>query len=288
MRRALAQEGGERLREGFVVVLAGPPNAGKSTLLNALARRDVAIVSPVAGTTRDVIEVRCDLDGLPVIVVDTAGLRDSPDPVEQEGVARARARAAAADLVLWLVPPDGAAGPAPEGRKVMKIGTKADLGSPAGGMRRRRLGSDRSRNEGAPRADGRGRKGWNSVRATPCSPASGTGALFGGAEEALGRALSLVSAGGPLELAAEELRLGTRAVGEITGRVDVEDVLDRLFRSLLHRQIGRSSLWIGLCETLCDHGLRFVDRDVSRETSRPLTGGWRARTPLAGDRHGRI
>ena len=79
-----------------MVVIAGPPNAGKSTLLNALARRDVAIVSPIAGTTRDAIEVRCDLDGLPVMFVDTAGLRDSDDPVEQEGrPARPRACAEA-------------------------------------------------------------------------------------------------------------------------------------------------------------------------------------------------
>ena len=74
---------GERLREGFHVVLAGPPNSGKSTLLNALARRDVAIVSPIAGTTRDVIEVRCDLDGLPVTIVDTAGLREAGDVIEE-------------------------------------------------------------------------------------------------------------------------------------------------------------------------------------------------------------
>ena len=83
---------GERLREGFVVVLAGPPNAGKSTLLNALAKRDVAIVSAVPGTTRDAIEVRCDLGGLPVTFVDTAGLRASADPIEQAGMQRTRAR----------------------------------------------------------------------------------------------------------------------------------------------------------------------------------------------------
>ena len=81
--RHLAEGGrGERLREGFTVVLAGPPNAGKSTLLNALARRDVAIVSAIPGTTRDAIEVRCDLCGLPVTFVDTAGLRDTSDPIE--------------------------------------------------------------------------------------------------------------------------------------------------------------------------------------------------------------
>jgi tRNA modification GTPase len=100
---ALAQgRRGERLREGLTVAIAGPPNAGKSTLLNRIARREAAIVSPHAGTTRDVIEVHLDLDGYPVTVVDTAGIRPTADPVEQEGVRRARERASAADLVLWV------------------------------------------------------------------------------------------------------------------------------------------------------------------------------------------
>ena len=94
---------GERLREGLVVAIAGPPNAGKSTLLNRIARREAAIVSPYAGTTRDVIEVHLDLGGLPVTLLDTAGIRETDDPVELEGVRRAHARAAAADLVLWVV-----------------------------------------------------------------------------------------------------------------------------------------------------------------------------------------
>src|SRR5215813_2268856 len=94
---------GEKLREGLVVAIAGPPNAGKSSLLNRVARRDAAIVSPFAGTTRDVIEVHLDLDGCPVTLVDTAGIRDSTDPVEQEGVRRARERAGGADLVLWVM-----------------------------------------------------------------------------------------------------------------------------------------------------------------------------------------
>lgn len=93
---------GERLREGLTVAIAGPPNAGKSTLLNRLARREAAIVSPYAGTTRDVIEVHLDLGGLPVTLLDTAGIRETGDPVEMEGVRRARARAAEADLVLWV------------------------------------------------------------------------------------------------------------------------------------------------------------------------------------------
>src|SRR3954468_12181816 len=97
-----AQGQSERLRAGLVVAIAGPPNVGKSTLINLLARRDVAIVSPHAGTTRDIIEVQLDLDGYPVTVIDTAGIRETDDPIEQEGVRRARARAGEADLVLWL------------------------------------------------------------------------------------------------------------------------------------------------------------------------------------------
>src|ERR1700740_3293957 len=101
--QALAAEGrGERMRDGLVVAIAGPPNVGKSTLMNQLARREVAIVSPHAGTTRDVIEIQLDLDGYPVTVIDTAGIRETDDPVEQEGVRRARARAGGAAPVLWL------------------------------------------------------------------------------------------------------------------------------------------------------------------------------------------
>ena len=122
---ALAQAGhGERLRDGLVVAIAGPPNAGKSTLLNRIARREAAIVSPLPGTTRDVIEVHLDLDGFPVTLLDTAGVRATDDPVEQEGVRRARARVAAADLVLWVVEaggpmadPSGPSQPMTEGGK---------------------------------------------------------------------------------------------------------------------------------------------------------------------------
>ena len=112
----LADDGrGERLREGLVVAIAGPPNAGKSTLLNRIAQREAAIVSPYAGTTRDVIEVHLDLNGWPVTLLDTAGMRETGDPVEMEGVRRARARAAAADLVLWVEDVSGGEGGASEG-----------------------------------------------------------------------------------------------------------------------------------------------------------------------------
>ena len=124
----LATQGqSERLREGLVVAIAGAPNVGKSTLMNHLARREVAIVSPHAGTTRDVIEVQLDLDGYPVTVIDTAGIRETDDPVEQEGVRRARARAEEADLVLWLV--DGVRPRPAVGRAVpaWTVRTKIDL-----------------------------------------------------------------------------------------------------------------------------------------------------------------
>lgn len=226
----LANRSGERLREGLSVVLAGPPNAGKSTLLNALARRDVAIVSPVAGTTRDIIEVHCDLGGLPVIVADTAGLRESGDAVEQEGVSRARARAQDADLVLWLIPPEGAEGEAPPARRLLRVGTKADLGSSRADCD---LQVSAASGEGIPELIDR-------------LAAEAEGALGGGdaivtrerhrkalerAHTGIVGAREMLETGGPLELAAEEVRLASRAVGEITGRVDVEHMLDRLFSS---------------------------------------------------------
>src|SRR5450432_3433718 len=130
--RVLGASGrGERLRDGLVVALAGPPNVGKSTLMNQLARREVAIVSPHAGTTRDVIEVQLDLDGYPVTLIDTAGVRETADPVEQEGVRRARARAAEADLVLWLVDAESETIEAAHGAPVWLVRNKIDLGTSA-------------------------------------------------------------------------------------------------------------------------------------------------------------
>ena len=124
---------GERLRDGIVIAIAGPPNAGKSTLLNRLARREAAIVSPYPGTTRDVIEVHMNLDGYPATLLDTAGVRQSDDPVEREGVRRAEERAQSADLVLWVTDASadgGVAGDKPKylGRSdIWVVENKADL-----------------------------------------------------------------------------------------------------------------------------------------------------------------
>jgi tRNA modification GTPase len=130
---ALADGGrGERLREGLTVAIAGPPNVGKSTLLNRIAQREAAIVSPYAGTTRDVIEVHLDLGGLPVTLLDTAGIRDTEDPVELEGVRRARARAAAADLVLWIADASAVAGSSVASPAVFSAESSAVFSAAAG------------------------------------------------------------------------------------------------------------------------------------------------------------
>ena len=120
-----ASERAGRIRQGFVVALCGPPNSGKSTLLNALVGREQAIVSPHAGTTRDTIEVSLDLRGLLVTIVDTAGIRDTADPVESIGVERARRAASQADFTIWLDAPDAHA--EPELPVDLRIGSKADL-----------------------------------------------------------------------------------------------------------------------------------------------------------------
>src|SRR6266851_3395067 len=128
---------GERLREGLRVAIAGPPNAGKSTLFNRLARREAAIVSPFPGTTRDVLELHLDLGGYPVTVLDTAGIRETNDPVEREGVRRASEQAAQASLVLWVVDATAAGQPCSgrdpvlPGSSLWRVVNKIDLLSPA-------------------------------------------------------------------------------------------------------------------------------------------------------------
>jgi tRNA modification GTPase len=224
---------GERLRDGFNVVIAGPPNVGKSTLLNTLARRDVAIVSDIPGTTRDMLEVHLELRGLPIVLVDTAGIRETDDPIEKEGVARTRRRAAEADVILWLSD-EAAAGAEFEkdsDAPRLLVRTKSDLG---------------------PRDD--------KTAAIAISAKTGEGieqlldSIASAAEEQLsGADQSLISAtrhraafdealanleraarANPEtpELMAEDLRLAARALERIAGRIDVEDVLGEIFSRL--------------------------------------------------------
>ncbi len=238
---------GERLRDGLVVAIAGPPNAGKSTLLNRLARREAAIVSPYPGTTRDVIEVHLNLDGYPVTLLDTAGIRQSDDPVEQEGVRRARERAAAADLVLWVIDVS-AIGTAAEDSAISQFRSDIWLLENKVDLRVDKLCTS---NES--------RSAINAWMRFSVSAATGVGMdvlmaglsiyardYFAPAETALvtrarhrqaleetvaalDRAVAQGNSGRE-ELIAEELRSAATILGRLTGRVDVEDILDVIFR----------------------------------------------------------
>jgi len=274
---ALADGGrGERLREGLVVAIAGPPNAGKSTLLNRIAKREAAIVSPYAGTTRDIIEVHLDLGGLPVTVLDTAGIRETADPVEREGVTRARGRASAADLVLWVVDATS-----PLESQLSEIGApssaiwivrnKIDLVQLVSGkneslfqISRKNESYDRtnrpltsmvnkeltrnnefefSRNERIFDISATTGDGFEALLTQLAKYAEG---FLTGAESALvtrarhRKALEdTVSAlrralapdlSAREDLLAEELRTAARSLARLTGRVDVEDILDVIFR----------------------------------------------------------
>jgi tRNA modification GTPase len=277
---ALADGGrGERLRDGLVVAIAGPPNAGKSTLLNRLVRREAAIVSPFAGTTRDVIEVHLDLDGYPVTLLDTAGIRENGDPVEMEGVRRARERAAAADLVLWVVdcqapapPPafdaattvwllrnkcDMATG---RNESVVFNNEQASISLSLTSVNDLVTSSGRQTNEyqflknehdfvsretplesyDLSAATGAGVAALSQALSRHATAAVGSGepsllsrhrhrVALRAASEALRRAIGAPIAGRE-ELVAEELRLAAGALGQLTGRVDVEDILDTIFR----------------------------------------------------------
>ena len=227
----------ERLRDGLVVAIAGPPNVGKSTLMNQLARREVAIVSPHAGTTRDVIEVQLDLDGYPVTVIDTAGIRETDDPVEQEGVRRARARAADADLVLWLsdspevaIEHDGAA-------PVWMVRNKIDLdrgGSAIGrgcGPKAVNFQISASRGDGVPELIaalvGFAQRYFGGTEGGLISRTRQR-KLLQETVASLRRCIAVIGQGE--ELAAEELRTAALSLGRLLGRVDVEDILDVIFR----------------------------------------------------------
>ncbi len=256
---------GERVRDGYRIAIVGPPNAGKSSLLNALARREAAIVSDLPGTTRDIVEVRLVLGGFPVWIADTAGLRQAADSVEAEGVRRALARAEEADLVIGLVEA-GLSPPAdllvalqsgdllirskadlhrsPDERAMREPGPSLrpdaealEVGSPMG------PGSVASPASGERRVSARTGEGiaeLEALVATRVTEALGreeapvlTRArhrrLVAEARQALLRAVSALAVGP--ELAAEDVRLAAAAIGRLTGRIDVEDLLDEIFAS---------------------------------------------------------
>lgn len=251
---------GERLRDGLQIAILGAPNAGKSSLLNAIAAREAAIVSATEGTTRDVIEVHLDLGGWPVTLADTAGLRDAADEIEREGVRRALDRAGDADLRLVVFDAGQAPDAAPDAASVaqlsegagavLAIANKADLvaappatiaGVPALGVSAktgaglpdllRRLeglaAEFMAGGEGVPLTRLRHRTALiDSADALARAAAAGTGTGTGaGAAVGAGAA----SATGGSEFVAEDLRVAARALGRVTGRVDVEDLLDVIF-----------------------------------------------------------
>ncbi len=227
---------GEIVRGGFRVVLAGPPNVGKSSLLNALTRRDVAIVSPEAGTTRDVLEVRLDLGGYAVVLTDTAGIREAEGAVEAEGIRRTLARARDADLVLWVVDACDPACTRPaefENIPILIVQNKIDMAEPSVG--KNVPGGIVS----VSAVTGQGLEGLitrlkdeveGSLAGGDASPVLSQERHRRGLSQ--GRdALRRFLCGGNLgaELQAEELRLAADALGQIVGRVGVEDVLGQIF-----------------------------------------------------------
>jgi len=226
---------GEILREGFHVVIAGPPNVGKSSLLNAIARREAAIVSDEAGTTRDVVEVRLDLSGLPVVLSDTAGIREAEGKVEREGIRRTIARAEAADLVLWMM---DATDPQPElpsdlaayEQRTLRVLNKIDLTRVKPELRQGwcalslKTGDGLSELVRAIEHEARRRIGAGDA---PVITQARHRQQIVACLEAL--EAHLAGEAEDLELRAEDLRQAATALGRITGRVDVEDVLDQIF-----------------------------------------------------------
>jgi tRNA modification GTPase len=230
---ALEDQRGERVRDGLRIALIGAPNAGKSTLFNALIGRDAAIVTDIPGTTRDIIEASVIIEGFKVLVADTAGLRETPDIVEAEGVRRARSWAQDADLRLHLVAPYGDIALQGGRGDELVVCTKSDLGPPAKPDARGKSLSVSTVEPGG-LDDLRGwLKGWVSERMAgrdfPAVTQQRHRALLRDAAEQLARALSALAA--DPELAAEDVRLAARSLARLSGRVDVDDILDRVFSS---------------------------------------------------------
>ena len=240
------QRRGEIVRDGFSIVIIGAPNVGKSSLLNALAARDAAIVTATAGTTRDLIEVDLDLGGYAVTLVDTAGLRETSDAIESEGILRARRRAANADMRLAVI---DATSPSLEmlvantlGAGDAIIANKIDLGVSHESDTWRVSDETQLPLLAISAREGNGINALLSflteqviaraggAEAAPLTRLRHRNALEG-ARDALARAAAnLVEGQRAIDLAAEDLRIATRELGRITGRVDVEDLLDVIFR----------------------------------------------------------
>ncbi|MFZ0790149.1 MAG: tRNA uridine-5-carboxymethylaminomethyl(34) synthesis GTPase MnmE [Chromatiaceae bacterium] len=232
---------GERIRDGLTVTIAGPPNAGKSSLLNALAQNDAAIVTHIPGTTRDLLKLDIQVDGLPVRLVDTAGLRESKDPVEREGVRRARDQMARADLILWVY--DGSLGfdpselaDLPDAVPLTLVRNKIDLER----VRPRSVGVGAEEIH-LSALTGEGLEGLRThLRARAGVEGLGDGAFVARRRhlDALERGLAqleraraaLVSGGGA-ELAALDLHAAQQSFGTITGEVTQDDLLGRIFSS---------------------------------------------------------
>ncbi|MBZ9602236.1 tRNA uridine-5-carboxymethylaminomethyl(34) synthesis GTPase MnmE [Phyllobacterium chamaecytisi] len=223
---------GAMVRDGFRVVIVGAPNAGKSSLLNALAGRDVAIVSDEPGTTRDLIEIKLDLNGLPVLVTDTAGLRETEGKVERIGIDRAREQASVADLVITLTDLSNPVAPALDDvadSVTLRLGTKSDLASPSAAAKYDLVISTRT-GEGLD----------DLLEALTKRAALAAGNLSDPLPtrrrhmELLTETIREVTAAvydeaAPLEVRAEYLRRASHSLGRITGDVDVEDILDVVF-----------------------------------------------------------
>jgi len=211
-----------RIRDGLVIVVTGAPNVGKSSLVNALAMRDAAIVTPVAGTTRDTIEVPLDLGGCAATLIDTAGLRETSDPIEREGIRRARARAEQADLVLHLIE---AGSDMPASGQGWLVANKSDL-SPAPADAHFAVSA--LTGDGLP-ALRNALTDWARSVLRPGEPALLGHARHREAFDDAALALRRAAMTEDLVLRADDLRTAAQALARVAGRVDVDDVLDRIF-----------------------------------------------------------
>lgn len=220
LENALRRPSAERLRDGVRVVLAGPPNAGKSTLFNRLVGREAAITHEIAGTTRDLIEAPVAIDGTPFLMIDTAGLRSSADAVETIGVDRARTALGAADLVLWLGPP----GEAPRHHDVIRVQSRCDVQA---------IDIEADIHVSGVTGEGLDRLVAELLRrAGNLLPVTGEAALHARHRQALEEALVALSGASEIDdllIVAESLRQARAALDRITGRAGVEDLLDTLF-----------------------------------------------------------